>query len=144
MLESPTSTPGSQSVQSKDYRNCRSVRLYGEGEHLEADLGQRDLISNSRWEIPETPSYPPLLSRSIPGQIKGLEWMTMAGRTRFEFQEAQLLSQWGVTSNYKSTCILVPQIWSDVNPLALARDFNHDTFAQLDMARMVQIQPLSK
>jgi hypothetical protein len=83
------------------------------------------------------PTYPVIESRVTPGQIRGKEWMSVEGRLRFEAQEAQLLSRWGVTPKHAGTCVLVPLVWSDLDPAAIINTFNLDVFSQLDDARLV-------
>ncbi|RDW87405.1 hypothetical protein BP5796_03099 [Coleophoma crateriformis] len=59
------------------------------------DLGatvRGDISGTSPWTLPETPRYQPVLSRITSGQIRGIEWMSSAGKRRFDFQQARALS----------------------------------------------------
>ncbi|KAE9370675.1 hypothetical protein N431DRAFT_39278 [Stipitochalara longipes BDJ] len=84
-------------------------------------LGNRihDRGALPEWRLSEVPTYAITQSRTTPGQIKGLEWLSVNGRRRFEAREAHLLSKWGVTPGHSGTpsaltCILVSTVhaWS--------------------------------
>jgi hypothetical protein len=55
--------------------------------------------------------------------------MSVEGRLRFKAQEAQLLSRWGVTPKHARTCVLVPLVWSDLDPAVIINTFNLDVFS---------------
>ena len=66
--------------------------------------------------------------------------MTVAGKKRFEAQQDQILSKWGVTANHKGTCVLVPLVWSALDLTALAKSFSYNTFSKIDDLHLVQNQ----
>ncbi|RDW91142.1 hypothetical protein BP5796_02307 [Coleophoma crateriformis] len=89
------------------------------------------------WQIPAAPTYPPLLSRVHPGQMRGIEWLTSNGKRRFEAQQTQLLSCWGVTPEHRATCVSVPRVWAEVvDPLASLPDLDERTYASFGDARL--------
>jgi hypothetical protein len=87
------------------------------------------ITTATTWDLPEIPTYPVIESRVTLGQIRGKEWISIEGRLRFEAQEAQLLSRWGVTPKYTGTCVLVPLVWSDLDPAVIINTFNLDVFS---------------
>jgi hypothetical protein len=90
------------------------------------------------WAIPAVPRYAPVESRVEPGQIRALEWMKLAGKRRFLAQEELLLSRWGVRPSHRGTCVLVPQIWADLDPDALLSGFDHAAYSRLSDTRLVR------
>jgi hypothetical protein len=91
---------------------------------------------SSSWSLPTLPKYAVPQSRCTRGQIKGIEWMTMQGRRRFEAQQDVILSRWGVTAHHQSTCVMVPSLWSEIDPTSLL-DFDYEAFKLLDGIRLV-------
>ncbi|KAF8860616.1 hypothetical protein BDZ45DRAFT_741281 [Acephala macrosclerotiorum] len=70
----------------------------------------------AEWRLLEVPRYEVVQSKITPGQIKGLEWMSVNGKRRFEAREAHLLSRWGLMLKHSGTCVLIPLVWSDIDP----------------------------
>jgi hypothetical protein len=62
------------------------------------------------WDLPKVPVYPVMHSRITPNQLKAIDWMTAAGKRQFEIQQDIVLAKWGVNSQHKGTCVLVPMI----------------------------------
>jgi hypothetical protein len=76
------------------------------------------------------PSYKVKRSRQYPLQQSGLQWLTQAGKHKFDGYLAKLLGQWGVKKS-KSTdsgpCVLYPADWAALNPTRLAALFKYET-----------------
>jgi hypothetical protein len=89
------------------------------------------------WGVSKVPKYPVSLSRKTPGQIKGWAWNTIEGKARFDCQQAQLLSRWGVTPEHESTCVLVPMVWSNMDPSTVIWNFDPGKIIVADDVRLV-------
>lgn len=90
-----------------------------------------------RFVIPDLPVYPARQSRSTSGQVKALDWLTSFAKMRFKTQQKILLAAWGVTAEHKGTCVLVPVIWSALNPLDLVKDFDLKKCPPYSSSRLV-------
>lgn len=82
------------------------------------------------------PVYSVADSQQIQGQIKGLEWMTAAGRDRFLSQRDQLLSSWGVTAHHQQSCVMVPVDWAYLNPANLLETISNSEFPAANATRL--------
>ena len=103
-----------------------------------AEANRDGVVAKGRaWHLPEVPKYAIAQSRTTPGQMKALEWLSVNGRRRFEAQEAQLLSLWGVTPEHSGTCLLVPLVWSNLDPAHIATTFSFEVYSRLDSTRLV-------
>ena len=76
-------------------------------------------------EIPYVPEYRAIRSRKGWNQMKAIEWMTEAGKKRFDTRQDALLGRWGVSAQHDGTCVLVPASWSDLDPRDLVEDFSY-------------------
>ena len=81
-------------------------------------IGQYDRIARSRTSTP-TPIYDIKLSSKIPGQVKGVDWITEPSKKAFDQQDAHRRAQWGANRAHQGTCILVSEKWKSVDPLKL-------------------------
>lgn len=74
-------------------------------------------------------------------------WSSALAHTTFLSRQTQMLARWGVTPEYKSTCILVPADWESVDPLELMEHLSVNPFPtqELDEMRLrVDIAGLTK
>ena len=63
-----------------------------------------------------TPTYQVKRSKKTPGQQRGLDWLTAAGKAHFEKTYEMLLAQWGVKADHRGTCVLLPEDWKALDP----------------------------
>lgn len=74
------------------------------------------------------PAYDIKHSKKFGIQQRGLDWLTVRAKTHFEQSYRQLLSQWGVTTDHQTTCVLVPEDWRMADPMGLMDRFNGQNF----------------
>lgn len=80
---------------------------------------------------PHTLSFPyeclvSLVGRKDEKQEQGVSWLLAKSRNAFTAQHRQTLALWGFPPEHASTCILVPALWQDVEPRALAATFSQE------------------
>lgn len=74
------------------------------------------------------PTYQVKQSKKIRGQQRALRWLTIDAKTKFDAHYEDVLSQWGVKSEHKGTCVLLPEAWRATDPLKLMDHFRRDRY----------------
>ena len=69
------------------------------------------------------PTYLVKRSKKTPGQQRGLDWLTNAGKAHFDGTLETLLAQWGVKPSHQGTCVLLPEDWKAMDPIDLMTVF---------------------
>ena len=103
------------------------------------DINRPGRAESSMASLPGVPLYSVKQSKKVVGQIKGWDWMTPSGVSRFEAQQDMLLAAWGVTAEYESSCVLVPMIWSALNPMDVVDSFGHLDCPPENLPRLVSV-----
>ncbi len=103
---------------------------------------QFDRENRTLWELEPVPRYPVVLSKINPGQLRALDWMSAAGKQRFETQRDTLLARWGVTADHRGTCVLIPIMWSNLDPMEVLAAFNYSECPDSESPRLVSSYPL--
>ena len=124
MTDSPIESPSTHNTQRKRKASdsgyeCAQKKRKG------SFIGFDRITNACRWE--PIPSYRVKKSRQKLDQERGIDWLTSVGKDRFEERVTGLLGQWGVKKAHKGTCILCPEDWSSLDPMALMDIFNNDT-----------------
>lgn len=70
------------------------------------------------------PIYLVKRSKKTSGQQRGLDWLTAAGKARFDDTMERLLAQWGVKTDHRGTCVLLPEDWKALDPVELMAIFD--------------------
>lgn len=68
---------------------------------------------------PLMPVYEVKTSRKQMLQQRGLDWLTLEAKEKFDKKYETLLSRWGVSREHQGTCILCPEEWRLTDPLEL-------------------------
>lgn len=68
---------------------------------------------------PLMPIYDVKTSRKEMLQQRGLDWLTLEAKEKFDQKYETLLSRWGVKVGHQGTCILCPEEWRLTDPLEL-------------------------
>ena len=75
----------------------------------------------------DVPTYRVKRSKKTPGQQRGLDWLSAAGKDHFDNTLEVLLAQWGVKAGHRGTCVLLPEDWKALEPVDLMAIFqNHE------------------
>ena len=75
----------------------------------------------------DVPTYRVKRSKKTPGQQRGLDWLSAAGKAHFDNTLEVLLAQWGVKAGHRGTCVLLPEDWKALEPVELMAIFqNHE------------------
>lgn len=106
-------------------------------DHIDRQLSLETRVRRAR--IPDLPSYPVKTSRTVPGQLQAIQWMTADGQARFKRKEATVLASWGVKPEYQDSCILIPQLWDGVNPRDIMIDFGLESCPYDQLPRLVSV-----
>ncbi|MDI1485861.1 MAG: Peptidyl-prolyl isomerase cwc27 [Ramalina farinacea] len=65
------------------------------------------------------PDYKVRQSTKVRSQQKGIHWLTVPAKSRFEACRETLWARWGVKPSFTGTCVLLPESWKDLEPLHL-------------------------
>ena len=69
------------------------------------------------------PKYLGKMSKKIPRQPKGLDWLTISAKIKLDETHERFLAQWGIKSTYKGTCVLLAEEWKGLESLKLMELF---------------------
>ena len=111
-LEGDTSGLGTPTDSSN--RTCRKRKR--------SDATGRTIAARVRAEVP---TYLVKRSKKIPGQQRGLGWLSASGKEHFDSTHASLLAQWGVKAGHLGTCVLIPEDWKALDSAEIMAIF-HD------------------
>ena len=92
----------------------------------EPTLHNPDCDSNSSERRSSLPGYDICQSKQISNQQKGLGWLTLSSKEKYDSTYTALLARWGRTVNHVGTCLLIPEDWRSADPLDLMALFSSE------------------
>ncbi|KAJ3573947.1 hypothetical protein NPX13_g4523 [Xylaria arbuscula] len=81
------------------------------------------------------PSYEAPSSKKYPGQQRGLQWLSKAGKDTMEAFVSEIMASWGVKVTHSGTCIVWPQDWQALDPETVAGLLTFENTPPIDSDR---------
>ena len=114
-----TDDPSHDLQQSSDDKHGSQVG----GKKRKRAIESFDQIAFART-APPIPKYELTMSTHIPGQPKGVDWLTLYTKSLFDQAYRTRLVEWGASLSYNSTYILILEEWKGLNPILLVAIFD--------------------
>ena len=93
------------------------------GKKRKRSIESFDWIAFART-APPIPKYELTISTHVPGQPKGVDWLTLHAKSLFDQAYRTRLAEWGASLSHNSTCILIPEERKGLDPISLVAIFD--------------------
>lgn len=109
-----------------------NISSTGPGRRLPITYFKRIADAETRAALP---TYQTKQSRRVRGQQRGIEWLTIGAKMKFDAHYQAVLAHWGVKLGHRGTCVLVSEAWRSSDPSVLMDRFRRHNYPGADGPR---------